>query len=241
MTRSCLATSVLIAIMSSWPSRADACDCVGPAAACVAVSHVDAVFVARVVSVDYEPMPTAHLAVVETFHGVVSALVTVPWGGSNCSYPFKAGETYLIYGSRTSGAGDAVPAEQLFVRICSRTVPIDGAADDLTYFRAIVATRPKTSRLLGFLSLREPVGSWGGPKQMPDVAVTATGDGHTYATVADARGAFELTGLPPGTYDVSTSAPGYLAEKQTVIVREAPGCGTASFNLQRVPPPRHDF
>ena len=162
-------------------------------------------------------------AVVEAFRGFQLSQVTVVtgYGQTDCGYPFRMGESYVVY---THGSSTG----QLSTSICSRTRPVANAAEDLTYLRSLAAIRPGD-----LASVAGRVQLWEWPRRadrelqpMPGVTVTATGEGRTVSTRADNRGGFELTGLPVGEYEVVARAPqGYAGVPLNVTINDPRGCG----------------
>jgi Carboxypeptidase regulatory-like domain len=83
------------------------------------------------------------------------------------------------------------------------------------------------ARVAGRVQLAEWPRPADGPKPVPNVAVTATGEGRTFSASANDRGEFVLTGLPLGTYEVIAKAPaGYDAVPRTLQISDPRGCGT---------------
>ena len=207
------------------PSASDACSCSGFALPCDdAIWRADAVFVGRVESIVPEGTERrVELEGVEVFRGPQASRMTIATGysGGDCGYPFRVGESYLVYASRASDG-------RLYTSICSRTRSVGEAADDIAYARSIARIDPRsTARLAGHVQLWEyaapPVSQL---KRVPGVRVTASGGGLTFTTRADDRGEFELDGLPLGEYEVTASAPaGYHAATRTLKIHDSRGCG----------------
>jgi hypothetical protein len=207
------------------PRAADACSCMGPGAPCDAAWRADAVFVGHVVSIDSSGMGGrfVQLAVVEAFRGFQLSQVTVVTGysGADCGYSFQMGESYVVYAHRTTTG-------QLGTSICSRTRPLAEATEDLGYLRSLAAIRPGTlARAAGRVQLWEwPRRTEGELRPMPALTVTATGQRRTFSARVDARGGFELTGLPLGTYEVVAKVPkGYEGVPYSMEIHDPRGCG----------------
>lgn len=219
------------------PAAADACSCATEGLPCGAAWRADAVFVGHVVSIESSTTPgnflfsrRAELAIVEAFRGLQLSQVTLVAGGSNCDYPFRMGETYVVYAYRS-------PDGTLSTSICARTRPVAQATEDLTYLRSLATIDPGSpARIDGQVRLWEyPAPPGGQLKPVPGIAVTATGGGRTVSTRTNDRGDFELTGLTLGTYDLVASAPdGYDAVKLTFGIRDPRGCGRPTLYI------RHD-
>lgn len=70
------------------------------------------------------PMPVGRTIVVDT-----------AWTGPECGYPFRNGETYLVYAHQPAGL------RYPFASACSRTAAAGSAARDLTAWRQWVKSR----------------------------------------------------------------------------------------------------
>lgn len=220
-----------------WPATADACSCATERLPCGATWSADAVFVGHVVSIQSSTSPGnfpfkrhVELAVLEAFRGLQPSQVSLVAEGSNCDYPFRIGETYVVYAYRSADG-------QLSTSICARTRPVAEANEDLTYLRSLTALDPSSpARVDGRVQLWEyPAPPGGQLKPVPRVAVTATGGGRTFSARTNDRGDFQLTGLTLGTYDLIARAPdGYEAVKRTVQIHDSRGCGTTALFI------RHD-
>jgi Carboxypeptidase regulatory-like domain len=220
VTRKFLTTLAVCAI-GLLPKPADACDCAMPGPACNAAWGADAVFVGNVVSIESSSVGgrRVQLAVVEAFRGFQLSQVTLGtgYGQSDCDYPFQMGESYVVYAHRS-------PQGQLSTNICSRTRPVRIATEDLSYLRSLASIRPGTlARVAGRVQLWQLGPNPGGP--VPNVTVTARGEGRTFSARANARGEFELTGLPVGKYELVARAPaGYENIPRTVEIHDPRGC-----------------
>jgi hypothetical protein len=170
------------------------------------------------------------LAVVEAFRDLQLSQVTLVAQGTNCDYPFKMGETYVVYAYRSLDG-------TLSTSICARTRPVAEATEDLTYLCSLATMDPgSAARIDGQVRLWEyPAPAGGQLRPVPSIAVTASGGGRTVSTRTNDRGDFELTGLTLGTYDLAASAPGgYDAVKLTFGIRDPRGCGRPTLYI------RHD-
>lgn len=220
-----VAVAVALSATLLLPSAADGCSCSGFSLPCDnAIWRADAVFVGRVESILPEGTERrVELGGIEVFRGPQAAQLTVATGysGGDCGYPFRVGESYLVYAARE-------PDGRLHTSICSRTRLVGEATDDIAYARSIARIDPRsTARFAGRVQLWEyavpPVSQL---KRVPGVRVTASGGGLTFTTRADDRGEFELDGLPLGQYDVTASAPaGYHAATRTLGIHDSGGCG----------------
>jgi len=163
------------------------------------------------------------LAVVEAFRGFQLSQVTLVtgYGQADCGYPFRMGESYVVYAHRS-------PTAQLSTSICSRTRPVANANQDLVYLRSLAAVGPGIlARVAGRVQLFEwPRRADGEQRAMPGLTVTATSEGRNFSARADDRGEFELTGLPLGKYEVVARAPeGYEGVPHSLEIHDPRGCG----------------
>jgi hypothetical protein len=236
IARNLLATLLFFASVL-WPASVDACSCATEGLPCGAAWSADAVFVGHVVSIETLTTPGnltsrrhVELAVLEAFRGVQLSQLSLVAGGTNCDYPFRMGETYVVYAYRSADG-------QLSTSICARTRPVAEATEDLTYLRSLATLdMGSPARVDGRVQLWEyPAPPGGQLKPVPRVAVTATGGGRTFSARTNDRGEFELTGLTLGTYNLLASAPdGYDAVNLTLGIRDPRGCGTPTLYI------RHD-
>jgi hypothetical protein len=233
-----LVATLAVCAAALWPASADACSCAGSGSPCDAAWRADVVFVGNVVSIEPSNAPADYrfgtrrieLAVVEAFRGLQLTQVTLfsGDGGGDCGYPFKMGESYVVYAYRS-------PAGHLSTNICTRTQPASTATEDLAYLRSLAAIPPGTSaRLAGTVQLLEwPRPASGQLKPAAGVMVTATGEGRTLSARANARGEFEVTGLALGTYEIVATPPdGYDAVPRTVEIHDPRGCGTTPLFIR---------
>jgi hypothetical protein len=191
---------------------AEACSCLPSGPPCEAYWQADAVFVGRVESVQTSPgRMTSSRAVtfslVEALRGVTGreAVVRTGRGGGDCGYAFKKGATYVVYAWRDQQSGG------LTTGICSRTRPLEKAAGDVAYARAVLAGTAEPGRVHGRATVTveplQPRARQQAPAPLNGVRVTLQGDGTTYVAVTASDGTFVLEGLPPGKYTVNAEVP----------------------------------
>lgn len=119
---------------------------------------------------------------------------------ASCGYEFKEGARYLVYATRDAGG------VLLNVSLCSRTRPLEDAADDLELLRAARRGEEEQTRIFGHVYLhaeqteRARRGKPPDPTKIKIVATSA--DGQQFETFADERGRFRLSRLPFGRYKV---------------------------------------
>ena len=128
----------LAGILASAPAcLAARCDCMGPGTAQAARTHSDAVFVGVAASVrdtlvlEDPGRRQAYTAVTfrvrSGWKGVRTRNVTVLTSLNTCGYPFRQGESYLVY-ARRAPVGEIRP---LLTSICTRTAVEREAAADI--------------------------------------------------------------------------------------------------------------
>lgn len=238
MIRRALTFSLLCALaLIACAARAEACTCVGPNSACAAFGHAAAAFVGTVTDLkrpsrgeaaqEEYARPVATFAVEEAFAGVEGAQVSVEGGsGADCGYSFDKGTRYLVYARRERGGG-------LYAGLCSRTMPAEGAADDIKFLRTLVRRRQSAT-------ISGRAGRWlmewdaGGVRKVAPVEgvrVTAESRAGAHEAVIDERGRYELAGLPPGRYDVVIHLREGLTvrEPRRLVEAVAGGCAAADF------------
>ena len=139
----------------------------------------------------------ATLAVGEVLRGVVPAVVDVPTGG-DCQVPFHVGEEYLVYGASVTYGPDG-RVEQIFVSGCSRTRPLDEAADDLPVIRALAARKPDAS-LHGYIAPYDVVAAIFDDAPVYEITLEGRGRRHQSQTKG---GPYEFNFLLPGQYELT--------------------------------------
>ncbi len=246
-------------LLAAGGADAFACSCVGRATPCAAFKGAGVVFVGTVKAVtrgeqagvvlpvnsggrwqiDKSPVLTVSLRVDEPLKGVGAAtsldLVTATHTAA-CGYPFKVGESYLVYagywkdvpGGRAAQRGDEglpsppanltkaaedfnKPLSSLTTNICARTRALDNARDDLALVRALLQGRP-TARIFGRIS--EEVHKLSLREfdreyvgPLANVTVEAVGAAGRFEAATDAEGRYSIADLPPGTYRVRALLP----------------------------------
>jgi 5-hydroxyisourate hydrolase-like protein (transthyretin family) len=204
--------AVLLALVSA--GEASACSCVfGGAAVCQEFWQVDAVFAgtatrsatAVVDDGDYKrQIRVLKFSVAEAFRGerVSEIEVATGFGGGDCGYGFRVGETYLVYAGRNERDG------RLYTGICHRTKPLAKAAEDLAYIRALPQAEAGGA-VFGTVGrrnhARDDGEDWFKPVAAAELVVEGQ-DGRVEART-DAAGRFRVSGLAPGAYKVRVKLP----------------------------------
>lgn len=221
-------------------------------ASCVIVSQgppcqefwrADAVFIGYASEVVAEPWPesnlvpwqpyrklTARLTVEQVFRGKVGTEVTFEM--SDCPYPFRQGEQYLVYAHK----GPDGRLSQHTGR--SRTRPVHEAAEDLAYIRN-TAGAETSARIFGTVSRRdnsltvhkrgERVSSRREP--MARIKVIAEGGARSFEAVTDGDGKYELASLPEGAYRVRLELPKHLNGNGREVKTSRLGCVPLDFEV----------
>ena len=198
----------------------------------------------------------AQFTVEDPLKGITEKTIEVGTGGGggDCGYPFKEGRRYLVYAyqsqgealnssmSRTVIGGRSGMAARLSANICSRTRPLEEAADDVELIQGLVKGKRET-RIFG--SVDEHARKLGqyeynidrvGP--MSNVKVTAQSANDRYETTTDQNGRYRISDLKPGKYKLSVTLPeGYSSlfdfTRTTVNLDVGPDtCVERSFDAQ---------
>jgi hypothetical protein len=222
---------------------AQACSC-GSAGAqpCEAAWRSDAVFTGTVRSIeqaDYLDGSPYRSSVVtmEVDRGFIKSspgtiLLATGSGGGDCGYPFVVGRRYLVYASKTESG-------RLSTGICSRTRPLEEAADDVAYLAA-VAQSPAGGRVYGRVThwQRDPFEARAvdyGP--LENVTLNLRSAAFSRDVTTDRNGRYELSGVPVGTMTLTLIAPASFGNshvEQTIEIRDLHACAARDFQLRRV-------
>lgn len=167
------------------------------------------------------PQRVARFSVEEAFRGLpgASAEVTTGMGGGDCGYDFKVGARYLVYAYAGKDG-------KLATGICSATKPIERAAAELEFARALAHASPAAA-IYGsviFNSRDLANGKYTHePLAATKVTIESSDGGLRREVKTDGEGKYEVTGLPAGSYTVRVSAPehaGGSAKTQPFEVKE---------------------
>ena len=234
---------VCLTLLLLSAQAAYACSCIDSGPPCQAYGAVSAVFSGRVMEItsfsstdgplkDYSQR-LVRFAVLQPYRGVSgnSAETVTGNGGGDCGYPFKVGESYLVYAYQNS------QDNRLYASICSRTRPLSEAGEDLEYIHSlsnatgggtIYGVVNRFRRVNADVSY-QPLGPMGG------VRVAVEGGGRSVEALTDGEGAFRVLGLSPGSYNVRLAAPeGFWPgrSEHKVELRDK-GCAVVNFTLER--------
>jgi hypothetical protein len=172
-------------------------------------------------------------AVSQSYRGIsgTTAETITGNGGGDCGYPFRVGESYLVYAYQNP------KDNKLYAGICSRTRLLSEASEDLEYIQSrtnaeavgtIYGMVNRIRRANADVSY-QPVGP------MDGIRVTVEGGGRRVESVTDAKGEFHVTGLSPGSYDVRLIVPEGLwpGRSERKVELKDKGCALVRFILER--------
>ena len=127
---------------------------------------------------------------------------------------FRLGEKYLVY-------ADGPASEVLYGNTCSRTRHISWAQEDLKYLDGL-ARAPRGSRIFG--SVLSMYGSDGSQKVFAGARVDVAGEGVSRSAKTDRQGRYQVRGLPPGKYAISTKVQGWTLDGPELVKTVDRGC-----------------
>ena len=233
--------ALLLVFLPAFADGAAACSCMPSGPPCEAAWTADAVFVGTVRAIEpidraadewpYQPL----LVRFDVESGYINAvpgaldLVTARHEPS-CGYPFVKGVRYLVYALKS-------PSGRWTSSICSRTRPIHAARDDLQYLEHLPSPSAG-ARVFGGIRQwhRDPFENQTvdyGPSE--GLLVSVRGAGFYRDTFTDARGRYEIAGLPTGAMTLAVDAPHgfdtrYL--ERGLELRDPRGCSEQDFKLR---------
>jgi hypothetical protein len=234
---------VALALLLTFGTEdARACSCGGSGPPCEAAWRSDAVFAGTVRAVEEVDRLDgseyrSRLVTIEVEHGFINAApgriqLTTGMGGGDCGYRFVTGRRYLVYAWKT-------PSGRLSAGICSRTRPLEEAAEDLKYLAT--AAQPSTgARVYGRVTHwhRDPFEARSvdyGPVE--DVTINVRGTAFSRDVATDRDGRYEISGLPVGTMTLTLIPPqGFDARylEQEIQLRDLHACSARDFQLRHV-------
>lgn len=214
--------------------EAQPCQCASRETPCAGYWSAGAVFVGRVESIQRSPAgQLVRFDVVEGFTGVRTSSVDVHTGplGHRCSVSFRSGREYIVY----AAPGDATG--RLTTSVCSRTRPVEDAAADVSYARALKSGRAAPGSIGGQLLLA-PVDLNGKATQssrpLQGVTVRVARNGEEESVVTNQGGDFAVANRGAGTYTVAVDVPPEyytVAPTRDIQVSDARACGLADIRL----------
>jgi hypothetical protein len=236
-------TLSLVAVWAVPPSPVEACSCTGPGKPCEAFWQAESVFIGTVSSIEQEmvtekwsnrPYPRRVISfdTVTVSRGPSEPMrVRTGLGGGDCGYDFDVGQSYVVYAHRDSDG-------RLATGICSRTAPVERAADDLSFIRGLPPSSSKDA--LGWVTgearrleqdLVTGVATLDEPATQP-IRLTLTGKRRIVIDSQDGR--FDGH-IPPGKYEVEVTAPaGFYAAvwPKELFLADARGCASIAVRIR---------
>lgn len=198
---------VLLAIWVCGAETVHACSCTPRSTTCGPPGEfwrASDVFTARVVTIErvtHTAERRVEVHVIERWRGNVPpagarvAVFTRP--SSLCGYPFREGRDYVIYGSRTEDG-------RIATSTCSRTAPVERAAEDISYARDALKGIVPAGRIVGDIRLK----SRGRRSQgVPDVPVVLTNAAMLSSTLTDRQGRYTIELPAAGRYNLDVRLP----------------------------------
>jgi len=214
-------------------SETMACQCAPESTPCEAYGDASSVFVGHVTSADvstHEGYSSRYyeIKVEEVFLGTIASIVRVSSSSLLCGYEFERDKHYLIY-----TYGDLNDGKEFSVTYCSRTRPLDAAADDLEFLRS----RPglKGGRIYGTIERLDQIDpSRVGVTKHPAAGIRVrVEDGvSSRDVVTDENGWYEVVGMQQGAYRIEAKLPeGFLPFRHASQGANINDCGCARRNL----------
>jgi hypothetical protein len=236
---------VLLALSTVQPARLWGCSCAGRASTpCAAAGAADAAFSGTVLNIsdsfspivtgsvgigvarrrtqDATPTPrrplrTIRIQVGEVLAGVPPGQkeieIRTGKGGGDCGYPFQIGQAYVIYAFEDADG-------QLETGICSRTRPLEQAAEDLSYFHVMANARATGS-------LRVSTALPGAPAAVGATIIAESAESRN-RSITNAAGDAIFADLPAGDYKIHAESDGDLPDDPHVRVH-ARGCASVTL------------
>jgi len=157
--------------------------------------------------------------------------ITISAGPGDCEYVFERGVEYIVYASVFKRFGDL-----LFASRCSRTRPVDSAAEDLEYFRQLPQSKPLGEiRIIAF-DPEQNRARWPPVDGLAGLRLTIRGQ-HFYKTATtDQNGRHAFAELPPGEYQVAAVLTGYKLVMPLSPIK-VHGAGCAEVLVRMAPAP----
>ena len=198
----------LVLTLSILTSPAWACSCAGNSTPCSALKGTPTVFLGRVVrdtgAGDWGTR-TAHMEVLEVFHGVPKGVTEVEvdsMAGTSCYMPLESGKTYVIFGGQQKGSA----VIQNYP--CTGSFEADGQNGMLEALRE--AERGGKSYLVGHVSMAK--GRYESEPAGPGIRVLAEQQDKVLSGVTSSTGEFQFAGIGTGKWSVRLDSPSLIGE-----------------------------
>ncbi len=168
---------------------------------------------------------TAHIQVLEKFHGDVGAEVEIPFGTGSCDIQFQEEREYLIDASRDQKSGG------LRTSTCSRTAEIKDPHQVDVYQSLLSRSAPPM--VFGFVT-RQPSDLeyfFRASKPVAKATITVRSGEQTWQALTDAHGEYSLALPAPGAYQLEAGL-SELPERQRILSLDVlPGqCRRVNFS-----------
>jgi hypothetical protein len=138
------------------------------------------------------------IKVEESFIGSMAQTIEATSDNWTCGYEFEEGKRYLIY-AHAPGKG------VVSVSYCSRTRPVDMAAEDLNFLR-VERFKMSGGRIFGSILKNQDI-NYSLPEDqryppMAGIRILIEGQGSRFELVSDEKGRYEVQNLKPGEYSI---------------------------------------
>jgi hypothetical protein len=217
------------------PGEAQTCDCAtrSTSTPCAGYWTAGAVFVGRVESIQRSTGgQLVRLAVVEGLKGVRASSIEVHTApsGHRCSVSFRTAREYIVYASPDASG-------RLTTSACSRTRPVEDAAADASYARALQAGSAPPGSISGRLLLAavdlngKPTHP---PRPLEGVTLHVERNRELESAVTNLGGDFAVANRGAGTYTVSVDIPPEyytVARTRDIHVSDGRACAQADVTV----------
>jgi hypothetical protein len=186
------------------PAGAEACSCLR-VSTCQSVVGTDAIFEGTVESVeslgngaDASSDRAVRFRDVRAWKGEGQAIVVTGANTASCGYDFEPGRRYVVGADRSDDGS-------LSTGFCSLTRPIEDAGELLAHLASL--NRPSAGAWIGgaVTTAGSPLESYQ-PNTVAGARVSVTGPTQQ-SVVSDAAGAYRISGLLPGDYQITAAPP----------------------------------
>ena len=161
------------------------------------------VFSARVLKIEPGSHSTERriqVAIIDRWRGNVTETGTVTVftrSPALCGYPFKAGREYLIYGSRSEDG-------RITTSSCSRTAPLELAAEDMSYAREASKGILPAGRIVGDVRVNS---AGRRSRGLPGIPLVLTNGQLVQSAVTDGQGHYSVELTTSGRFELDVKLP----------------------------------
>ena len=202
-----------LVLLLAMPSVVQACSCIGPLKTCQIFTKTPLIFRGTVVNQTVTGMIVkVDFVVAETFRGEAIQIrsISTHQQSSACGFEFKNGLQYVVFASADQNGA-------LTTSTCSNTHQFDPLAEnsDVSWMRQY-PNAPPTVTISGSTFYWDD--------ERPALAIKIRGPENRDLTT-DPNGKYSVSGLPPGEYSISATAPaGLLTDRPHTVTIAAKGC-----------------